>query len=242
MMLILLIVLTQRSLCVWDRVSERLALLGLLCSYVIVVGIELAVHYATYYHWMNQIILVGFVCAVLERSAATLSTPRKTAIILLLGSTVLLAAPKNLFLAWCRDEDAQYRLYRKFVDDNVHANDIVFADYLGYFPLKEKNLQVYLPGYLSAMTPAQEQSVTVLLAKNINLGNVYYDRFGRTYADWFSRNGRKWKIVATTPPARSKLRLWMQRCFPAWFRGQDVKNCGYQLSLYRRADDVESNP
>ena len=240
MMLILLLVLTQRSLCVWDRATERLALLGLLCSYIIVIGIELAVHYATYYHWMNQLLLVAFVCAVLERAHASLTPWRKAAILFLRAAAILLAAPKNVFLAWCRDEGGQYTLYRKFLDDNLRPHDVVFLDYLGYFPAKERNLQLYLPAYLNVLTPEQEKSITVLLCKNLPNGG-YYARFGNTYPDWFNRNSQPgtptWTPITAMTPGHNSIRVWLSTHFPNYLRRLDAKTCGYQMTLYRKTDN-----
>jgi len=235
MTLILLLLLSQRSLCVWDKIAERLIIAGLACSYVIIVGLELAVHYTTYYHWMNQLVLVGFVCAVLERTHSTISGVRKVAIFLILSVSLALSIPKNIFLSLCFGEGREYRALEKFVGENIHADDTVFVDYLGLFPVKAKNVQVYMPAYLDVMTREQEESVTVLLVKNLNNGGNYA-KYGDTYADWFSKNGQKWKLVATMQPEHNKLRDLLEHFFPRYVHGHDSKTCGYRMSIYRKSN------
>ncbi|MGB8356668.1 MAG: hypothetical protein WCD79_22410 [Chthoniobacteraceae bacterium] len=96
MMLILLLVLSQRSLCVWDRKVEKRALAGLICGYLAGAGLQFVAHYAIYSHWVSRLLLIGFVCAVLKRAVVNLSGTRKAAILLLIAAVFTTAAKTTL--------------------------------------------------------------------------------------------------------------------------------------------------
>ena len=98
LMLTLLLVLSQRSLCVWDRKVEKWALAGLICSYLAGAGLQFVAHDAIVSHWVSRLLLIGFLCATLKRAAVSLSATRKIAILLLIAAAVFTTAAKTTLL------------------------------------------------------------------------------------------------------------------------------------------------
>ncbi len=208
---------------VWsDRRLRLLALTAIGSSFALVGTLEITLHYLGYYHWMNYIILAMAVFVIAGRVWRTIHPLMKTAVVLLIVCSAAGGLPIRLLVEEALGQSRQYAQLQGLVEKNIQAADVVFTDYMGYFPAKMRAQEVYLPAYTRVMSEEERRSVNVLLLDAQN-HNGYYDVFADT--------GR-WKKTGSIEYQPGLAGKWILRLMPNYMN--QPTSCGYSVMMLRR--------
>ena len=209
---------------IWsDKRLRFLVMLGFLGSFAIGAALEILMHYPIYYHWMSYLILMIVVFAVLSETWDSLGRFRKTWVLLLFAGSVLVGLPLRVVLGQALNQRQEYAQLERMIQQQIRSTDVIFCDYIGYFPVKAKAAELYSPHYLSVMTETERQSVNVLVLKAVNSGSVYKK---------FAGNDSRWKQVAKASSEPTLMKRLVTRLLP-YYNQQDVA-CGYSVTIFRR--------
>jgi hypothetical protein len=101
---------------------------------------------------------------------------------------------------------------------------------MGYFPLKVRAAEVFVPPYLQVMKEAEKQSVNVLVLDQINFEG---------YSKVFIADGRNWTKVATI----SSQPTWLGGKLKRFFRNYNRQptSCGYAITILRREPQTQAS-
>ena len=208
---------------VWsDKRLRLLALIAIGSSFALVATLEITLHYLGYYHWMNYIILAITVFVIAGRVWHAMHPLMKTAVVFLIVCSAVGGLPIRLLVEAALRQGRQYAQLQDLVRKNIQATDVVFTDYMGYFPAKMRAEEVYLPSYSRVMTEEERRSVNVLLLDAQN-HNGYYDLFADT--------GR-WKKTGSIDFKPSPAGKWILRLMPHYMN--QPTSCGYSVMMLRR--------
>jgi len=209
---------------IWsDKRMRFLVMLGFLGSFAIGAALVILIHYPVYYHWMSYLILMIVVFAVLSETWGSLGRFRKTWVLLLFAGSVLAGLPLRVVLGQALNQRQEYAQLERMIQQQIRSTDVVFCDYMGYYPVKAMAAEIYSPRYLNIMTETERQSVNVLVLNPVNYIGAY---------KIFSGNDSRWKEVAKASSEPTLMRKLVTRLSPGYNR-KDVA-CGYGIIIFRR--------
>lgn len=209
---------------VWSNRRRRfLILIAVVSSMGIVSALELFMHYLPYYHWMNYSILILICFVLLSQVWSSLGRLKQAIVVMILCGSVMAGMPLRLFLGVAFGQRNEYAEYKQLVAKEISNKDVIFSEFMGYFPLKAKAGEVYSPPYLRVMSPEEKQSINVLVVDTIHL---------EWYSKMFSAEGQKWKKVGSVSAHRSSLGDLVRRVFPNYTT--QPTSCGYSVVILRR--------
>ncbi len=206
-----------------DKQLRFLVLLGFLGGFAIGAALEMLIHYPIYYHWMSYLILMIVVFAVLSKTWDSLGRFRKTLVLLLFAGSVLVGLPLRVVLGQALNQRQEYAQLERMIQQQIRSTDVIFCDYMGYFPVKAKAAELYSARYLSVMTETERQSVNVLVLNTVNSTGTY---------KIFAGNDSRWKPVARASTEPTLMKKLVTRLLPR-YNQQDVA-CGYGVAIFRR--------
>ncbi len=209
---------------IWNEAgNRRLFFFGLISSLALVSALEIFLHYLDYYHWMNFILLAIVLFALLARLWEGLCIRKKALISVCLAGAIAGGLPLRLALGLAQGQAHEYARLQNAVREQLRPDDVVFSDFMGYFPAKARAGEVYAPPYLGVMTDKEKSSVTVLILDPINFTG---------YSAPFNQKGAHWKKVAEVSAEQGSLNEWVKRHFPRYH--SQPTSCGYAVSILRR--------
>jgi hypothetical protein len=208
----------------WSVPGNRsLLFFGVLSSLAIVSALEIFLHYLDYYHWMNFVLLAVVLFTLLGRLWIGLCIRKKALICLCLAAAIAGGLPLRLALGLAVDQSREYKDLEAVLRQELRRDDVVFSDFMAYFPAKAMTGEVYAPPYLNIMTEREKRSVNVLILDPINFEG---------YSGYFTRDGSQWSKVAEVIPQPDAAGRWVNQHFPH-YRLQPT-SCGYTVTILRR--------
>lgn len=209
---------------VWsDARTKYLPLLGWAVSFAFVAALEVFLHYLEYYHWMNVVIAGIILFAILSQTWGGLRPWTKAAMVLLLAGEFAAGLPLRLGLGLATGQHHEYEELKRLAAEKIKPTDVVFTDYLGYFPARDRAAEVYVPPYLKVMTDAERASVNVLMVDAAGING---------YTNDFIHNQAEWKRIGGFSSELGPVGQWVLRRFPHYRR--QPTNYGYAVTMYRR--------
>jgi hypothetical protein len=209
---------------VWSVPANRLFIFtGIISSFALTAALEFFLHYLAYYHWMNYIIVVTALFALISRVWIGLSGCKKIAFSCLVILSIAGGLPLRLGLELALNQQGQYFQIIKLSDEQLKTSDVVFADYMAYFPAKARARDVMVPTYLSAMTELERQSINVIMVPPESL---------KYYLSELKEDAQQWEKAGEYDYQPGMLGRCVMRFWPHY--ATQPTSCGYAIVIVRK--------
>jgi len=146
-----------------DRSARRLAIAAVLCAIVIPITMHVAGHFPAYYAWMMFLPTLVCFCACLDR---LVKLPGSRAGLILASTAALLTCyglPGHLTKAILQWKQNDPQAIARFVKSVARPSDVIYCNASYYFAAKETTPDVMTLEYRDAMSPAERDSVSLIL-------------------------------------------------------------------------------
>lgn len=197
---LLLLVTTEPKRGTWT-LGMRFGIYGLASGILVPLTLTAVGRYSFTYAWLAGLpMAVGVFALASQRSAY--NTARMVAVPLLLAAA-LPGFPLKAAITALDWNVNSYNAVSSFVTDNIHQDDVVYASYGAYYPVKWTAASCFFGTAIHAMTPTQRTEVTAVVLNEDDLQGSF---FSPSKADIFDALGGSWRQEALLTVPRSKLR------------------------------------
>lgn len=143
---------------------------GLVTATLIPTVLQLIAKFPIYYSWMIYGPLAIGVCSTLATASPPVSI--RGAAQLLIAGACLVGLPSRLAAVTSQWANRDPASIDRYVASQLVPNDRVVADFKAYYAVKARASALYAPTALGVMSPAERESITVLLIQPKDLDRI----------------------------------------------------------------------